>query len=74
MIWFWAGWIVFLIVSFAIAEGWALAKGRTTLSRSVWTWSRNWPPLPFVAGLVAGFLACHFWWGGITCFAPVGGG
>jgi hypothetical protein len=67
MIWTWAGWLLLLIVSFAILEGWALATGRTTLSRSVWTWSRNWPMLPFVAGLVAGCLACHFWWEGGYC-------
>lgn len=74
MIWFWAFWIVALIVSFAIAEGYALAKGKTTLSRSVWTWSQNFPLLPFIAGLVAGGLAVHFWWGGVVCFPAVGGG
>lgn len=68
---FWAGWIVFLILSFACAEGWALAHNKMTLSRFVWTVTKAWPPLPFIAGFVAGFLACHFWWGGIVCFAPV---
>jgi hypothetical protein len=69
--WLWASWLLFLIVSFAILETIALETGTPTLSRSVWTWTQNWPELPFVAGLIAGFLACHFWWGGIVSFAPV---
>lgn len=71
MSWVWVGWLLFLIVSFACFEGYALANGKTTLSRFVWTVTKAWPPLPFVAGFVAGFLACHFWWGGIVSFAPV---
>ena len=71
MTWIWVGWLIFLIASFAIFEGYALANQKTTLSRFVWTATKAWPPLPFIAGFVAGFLACHFWWGGIVCFAPV---
>lgn len=62
--WVWAGWLVLLIVSFAVMEGWALMTNRPTLSRSVWTWSANFPLLPFFAGLLAGGLAVHFWWMG----------
>lgn len=69
--WLWACWLLFLVVSFAIFEGLALYRGTPTLSRSVWTWSKNFPLLPFLAGLLAGGLAVHFWWGGIVCFAPV---
>ena len=68
---FWAGWVVVIAVSFGCFEAYALCTGRQTLSRTVWDFSAAWPPLPFVAGLVVGFLACHFWWGGIVCFAPV---
>jgi hypothetical protein len=68
MIWIWVFWVLTIAVTFAILEGWAIKTGRTTLSRTVWTISADWPPLPFVAGLVAGFLACHFWWGGVVCF------
>lgn len=71
MSWVWTGWLLFLIASFAAFEGIALARGKTTLSRYVWTLSAAWPPLPFVCGFIAGFLACHFWWGGIVPFAPV---
>lgn len=69
--WLWAGWLAFLIVSFAVFETIALYTNTPTLSRSVWTWSQAWPPLPFVAGFLAGFLCCHFWWGGIVSFSPV---
>src|SRR5262245_25604984 len=71
MSWIWAGWIIFLIVSFAAFEAFAIATRRMTLSRFVWTASKNFPLLPFIAGLLAGGLAVHFWWGGIVCFAPV---
>ena len=64
----WAVWVVGITVTFGIAEWWAIHTNRATLSRTVWDFSRAWPPLPFVAGFLAGFLACHFWWGGIVCF------
>ena len=67
MIWFWAFWVVAIAVTFAAAEGYALKTGRITLSRSVWTWSKNFPLLPFLAGLLAGGLAVHFWWEGAYC-------
>ena len=68
MIVFWALWVLAIAVTFAIAEAFALKTGRFTLSRSVWTWSKNFPLLPFLAGLLAGGLAVHFWWGGAVCF------
>ena len=43
-------------------EAYALATGRTTLSRQMVAWTRAWPLLPFLGGLVAGGLAVHFWW------------
>lgn len=71
MNWVWLGWIIFIIVSFALFEGFAIKTGRMTLSRATWTVSKNFPPFPFICGLIVGFLACHFWWGGIVAFAPV---
>ena len=71
MNWFWPAWLFIIAGSFAVAEGFALATGRTTLSRWVWTVSKAWPPFPWIAGVLTGFLAAHFWWGGIVCFAPV---
>lgn len=67
----WAVWLFVIAVSFALFEGLALYRKTPTLSRWVWTVSKAWPPFPYVAGFITGFLACHFWWGGIVCFAPV---
>lgn len=69
---YWTIWLfIALPVSFGLAEAYALWKGKTTLSRYVLTISKAWPPFPYVAGFITGFLACHFWWGGIVSFAPV---
>jgi len=67
MIWFWVFWVLFIAVSFAVAEGYAIKTGRVTLSATVWKITRAWPLLPFVAGLLAGGLAVHFWWIGMGC-------
>ena len=71
MKWVWASWLLLLVVSFAGLEGYALINNATTLSRFVWTITAAFPPIPFIAGFLAGFLCCHFWWGGIVPFAPV---
>ncbi len=69
--WVWASWILLLVVSFSLLEGYALIENQTTLSRFVWTITAAFPPIPFIAGFLAGFLCCHFWWGGIVPFAAV---
>ena len=74
MVIYWTVWLfIALPVTFAAGEAYALMTNRPTLSRYIWTLSKAWPPFPFVAGLITGFLACHFWWGGIVSFAPIGG-
>lgn len=67
MSWVWTAWLVALVISFAVFEGWALRTGRTTLSRFTWNLSKAWPPLPWVCGVIAGGLAVHFWWIGQAC-------
>jgi hypothetical protein len=67
----WTLWLIAIVVSFACFEGFALATGGTTLSRYVWNLSAAFPPFPYFAGFITGFLAAHFWWGGIVSFAPV---
>lgn len=67
----WAIWLFALVASFSVMEGYSLYDNTSTLSRFVWTLTAYFPPLPFVAGFLAGFLCCHFWWGGIVSFAPV---
>jgi hypothetical protein len=62
MKWIWPAWLLFLVVSFSVLEGYALYDHTTTLSRWVWIATAAFPPLPFAAGFLAGFLCCHFWW------------
>lgn len=69
--WKWAIWLLLIVGSFALMEGYALYHDTPTLSRWVWTVSAAFPVFPFIAGLITGFLACHFWWGGIVAFKPV---
>lgn len=67
----WAIWLLLLVASFAAMEAWSLYHDTSTLSRFVWTVTYYFPPTPFIAGFVAGFLCCHFWWGGIVSFRKV---
>ena len=47
---YWTVWLfLFVPLTFALGEGYALWKGKTTLSRYIWTLSKAWPPFPFVA-------------------------
>lgn len=70
-----AVWIIWfgvcVVLAFAIFETLALYRGTPTLSRTVWIISAKWPPFGWFCGFTTGFLVCHFWWGGIVCFAPV---
>ena len=73
MTWIWPVWIVAIAVSFSGLEAYAIASKQTTLSRFVWDLTAAWPPLPFIAGFLAGFLVCHFWWGGSFTFKSITG-
>lgn len=69
MLIYWTLWLfVLLPLSFGVAEAYALRTGRPTLSEYIWRLSKAWPPFPFVVGFLIGFLTCHMWWGGVTCF------
>ncbi len=68
---YWTVWLILIGLTFAAGETYALMCGRQTLSRWVWTVSKAFPPFPWIVGVLVGFLACHFWWGGaLSCFAP----
>lgn len=60
--WLWAIWLFVIAASFALFETLALYRGTPTLSRWTWTVSKAWPPFPWIAGVLTGFLAAHFWW------------
>ncbi len=65
----WSLWIALILASFAVFEGFALVRNKTTLSRFVWNLTKAWPPLPFIVGAVVGFVSAHFWWGGaLICY------
>jgi len=65
----WAGWAAAIVVSFIVFESYALANGKTTLSRATWDLTKAWPPLPLIVGFIIGFVTCHFWWGGhFSCY------
>ena len=66
---YWGVYIVAVVLLFAFLESYALATGRTTLSRATWDLTKAWPPLPWLVGLVMGFVSAHFWWGGsLICY------
>jgi hypothetical protein len=61
--WFaiWSAWILLIAVSFGLLEGMAWNYG-VTLSRFVFDISQAWPLVIWLAGVLAGGLAVHFWW------------
>jgi hypothetical protein len=65
--WIWVFWLVLIAISFGCIEGAAIISNRTTLSRTVWVISKNWPPFPWAVGVVVGFLAAHFFWIAQAC-------
>jgi hypothetical protein len=61
--WVWTSWLLFLIVSFAALEGYAISKtDGVTLSQFTAEVSAAWPLMPWVLGVLAGGLAVHFFW------------
>jgi hypothetical protein len=57
----WAVWILLIAVSFGVLEFIAWDHG-VTLSRFVFDISEAWPLVIWLAGVLAGGLAVHFWW------------
>lgn len=62
MSWVWTGWLLALIFSFGVLEGYAIAKGKTTLSRYTWNAFEAFPLIAVIFGMVFGGLAVHFFW------------
>ena len=58
----WSAWLIVLVLSFAAFEFYALYTNRTSLSRYVWNMTQAWPPFGWVAGVITGGLAMHFFW------------
>jgi hypothetical protein len=63
MKWVWTAWLILIVVSFAVFEGYALSHDDgLSLSQYLWNASKAWPPLPWVIGNFTGGLAVHLWW------------
>lgn len=59
----WAAWIVLAVGgSFGLLEGMMIRLKRPTLSWTIWDWSKHWPLLPFLIGMLFGGLGVHFFW------------
>lgn len=71
MILVWTIWLIAIVLSFAAFETYAIYTKRMTLSAWTWMVSKAFPPFPFLVGFLVGFLACHFWWGGVVSFAAI---
>jgi hypothetical protein len=54
-------WLVAVIVLLGY-EFWAIRTGRRTLSSQMVEWTRTWPLMPYIWGVVTGGLAVHFFW------------
>ncbi|EJW09973.1 hypothetical protein A33M_0685 [Rhodovulum sp. PH10] len=60
--WGWGAFVVAVIATFGLLEGWALATDTPTLSQTVWWASAAFPLLGPLVGFVVGGLFVHFWW------------
>ena len=69
---YWTIWLfVALPATFAAAEGYRVVEGQDDALALRVDLSKAFPLFPWIAGVLTGGLAVHFWWGGIICFAPV---
>jgi len=62
MIYWWLGWIFFVVAMFIVLESYAIIRDRLTLSRFTYNITSAFPPLIFLMGMLAGGLVVHFWW------------
>lgn len=60
--WTWTLWLLAIVASFAVLEGYALKRGQLSLSRYTWTISKAWPMMIFILGFLAGGFAVHVFW------------
>lgn len=72
--WIWVAWLLVFIVSFAVIEGIALKRGKTTLSRFTVVTTTAFPPLIFLLGMTVGMLVTHFFWRWCPAGLPTMGG
>jgi hypothetical protein len=61
----WGWWLLIFLVTFLLYEGWALATGRMPLTGFVRLYTKQYPILIFILGLLTGLAALHFWGKGL---------
>jgi hypothetical protein len=62
MRYYWPIACILCVALILVPEVYAIQTGKLTFSEYIWHITEDWGPLPAVAGLVMGFLICHFWW------------
>lgn len=67
--WMWILWALVLVISFALIESYALKHSarQWTLSRCCAWLGTQWPLTLFIAGIICGGLAVHFWGSSWNC-------
>lgn len=60
--WYWGVWILLVIGSFGVLEGYALYTQSWTLSATIWDAQIAFPLLAALWGLFVGGLTVHFFW------------
>lgn len=73
---FWIVWLLAIVVTFTLAEGYAFRhpQRQNTLSRFVWTVGQKWPLSLVLWGLLVGALSVHFYWNWCPALMPPGTG
>lgn len=76
MNWVWVVWLLAIMVSFAVLEGYAFRHPdrQNTLSRFVWTIGQKWPLSLVLWGMLVGGLSVHFYWNWAPALMPAGHG
>lgn len=74
MAWVWPAFWVAVAIGFGCLEGYAIKRGKMTLSRWNWNMAKAWPPWGVCWGLFLGGLSVHLFWPGSGCVVTGFGG
>jgi hypothetical protein len=72
----WIIWLLVIVISFAILEGYAFKHPdrENTLSRFIWSVGQKWPLSLVLFGMLFGGLSVHFYWNWCPALMPPGHG
>jgi hypothetical protein len=60
----WGFWLLLIVGTFGIHEGWALATGHQTLTAFTRSTTLRFPAIIFLLGILVGWAFMHFWGAG----------